>query len=189
MSQSCGCIAGTVPSARSAFEPVLDGDAGVYGFFFSTVVVLFVVVVCESGAVGVPSGFAGAGVVCFISVSLVVVCSVVLGAGVLLLAGGWVTTVVGGGDCWQPTSMKLITDAAKTRRDLLVNEFMGSSSFSSKSLCSNFSAISPDSSFDSLQKLFLIDSNRLTARRFRWEFPMYDPSSRAAASGSSGKKV
>lgn len=88
---------GTLPT----FEPALDGVTGVYYFFFSTVVVFCVAVVCESTADAVPSGFTGAGVVCFVSVLLVVVCSVVLvlGSGVLLVAGGVFTTVVGGGAC------------------------------------------------------------------------------------------
>jgi hypothetical protein len=57
-------------------------------------------VLCELAAGVEPSGFVGAGVVCFVSELLVVVFSVELvGAGALLAAGGGFTTVVGGGVC------------------------------------------------------------------------------------------
>jgi hypothetical protein len=75
------------------FAPALDGATGDIYFFLSVVVVFWVVVVCVSGAGAEPSAFAGAGVVCVVSVLLVVEFSVEL------VAGGGFTTVVGGGVC------------------------------------------------------------------------------------------
>ena len=91
-----------------------------YCFFFSTVVVFFVVVVWSGGVV--PSGFIGDGVVFFVSLSVVVVCSV--GAG-----GVWITVAGGVGACWQPASIKLSNAVERTMVFCLLKKLIRSSPF------------------------------------------------------------
>ena len=89
--------------------------SGVYCFFFSTVVVSFVV--CDWAAVVLPSALGVGGVsVCLVSV----VCSVELLVvdGVLLGAGA------GGAVCWQPVSIRPIIAEARAERYLHLNGFI-----------------------------------------------------------------
>ena len=68
---------------------------------------------------GVPSGLFGAGVVCLVSLLVVLDFS-----SDELAGGGEVTTVAGGGVCWQPTSIRAIPIAANAGTYFLVNIFI-----------------------------------------------------------------